>query len=101
MVFIPQNIIDSFPAPLYAIKSKDIYRLLKNFRSDPAVESCYAFGEYLHLTLKDFHNGNEILDRLATHYQTENFKAQLITATIEDSFIRLMQEDEKAEIIEK
>jgi len=95
----PNNIIDSFPAQLYAVKSKDIYRLLKNFRSDPAVESCYAFGEYLHLTLKDDHNGNEILDRLATQYQVENFEAQLITPTIEDSFIRLMQANGKADVI--
>ncbi len=42
----PQNIIDGFPTKLYAVKSKDIYRLLKDFRSDPAVETCYAFGEY-------------------------------------------------------
>src|SRR6478609_5601917 len=31
----PKNIIAGFPAKLYAVKSKDIYRLLKNFRSDP------------------------------------------------------------------
>ena len=51
MVFLPR---------LYAVKSKDIYRLLKDFRSDPAVETCYAFGEYLHLTLKDDHKWNKI-----------------------------------------
>ena len=96
----PQNIIDNFPAKLYAVKSKDIYCLLKNFRSDPAVESCYAFGEYLHLTLKN-DDGKEILNRLATHYQVENFEAQLITPTIEDSFIRLMQENGAADVIEK
>ena len=62
------------------LKSKDIYRLLKNFRSDPAVESCYAFGEYLHLTLKDSNMTRTILDRLATQYQAEDFEAQLITA---------------------
>src|SRR6187431_440539 len=72
----PQNIIARFPVPLYAVKSKDIYRLLKNFRSDPAVESCYAFGEYLHLTLKNNHKGSEMLKQLATHYQAKDFKAQ-------------------------
>src|SRR6478735_2730633 len=58
----PQNIINNFPSPLYAVRSKNIYRMLTNFRSDPAVESCYAFGEQLHLTLKDDHNGNKILE---------------------------------------
>src|SRR5688572_20967246 len=69
----PQNIIDRFPAPLYAVKSNDLYRLLKDFRSDQAVESCYAFGEHLHLTLNNGHNGNEILNRLAVQYQAEDF----------------------------
>ena len=96
----PKNIIDSFPAQLYAIKSKDIYHLLTNFRLDPAVESCYAFGEYLHLTLRDEHDGKKILDSLATHYRIENFEAQPITPTIEDSFIRLMQKKETVGIID-
>jgi drug efflux transport system ATP-binding protein len=97
----PQKIIDSFPASLYAVKSKDIYRLLKNFRSDAAVESCYAFGEYLHLTLKDDHDGGETLERLAAQYKAEDFEVHKISPLIEDSFIRLMQENGKAEVIEK
>jgi hypothetical protein len=65
------------------------------------VESCYAFGEYLHLTLKDDHNGRETLERLAVQYKAEDFEVHKITPLIEDSFIRLMQENGKAEIIEK
>ena len=97
----PQKIIDNFPAKLYAAKSKDIYRLLKNFRAAPAVESCYAFGEYLHLTLKDDSDGKKILTEIADQYRAEDFEAKLITPTIEDSFIRLMQESGKADVIEK
>src|SRR6187402_282538 len=57
----PQNIIDRFPAPLYAAKANDFYRLLKGFRSDPAVSNCYAFGEYLHFILKDDHKNEETI----------------------------------------
>jgi ABC-2 type transport system ATP-binding protein len=96
----PQNVIDHFPVPLYAVKSKELYRLLKDFRSDPAVESCYAFGEYLHLTLKNNYGGIETLEKLATQYQAEHFEAQAITPLIEDSFIRLMRENEKADVNE-
>jgi len=88
----PQNIINNFPVTLYAIRSSNIYKLLREFRADPAVESCYAFGEYLHVTLKDHHNGDEFLKELAHKYQAEGFEAKRITATIEDSFIRLMRE---------
>ena len=89
--------MDGFPAQLYAVKSKDMYRLLKDFRSDPAVESCYAFGEWLHLTTREDKNGNGLIDRLAAQYQAEDFESMMIKPSIEDSFIRLMQEKQKTE----
>ncbi len=91
----PQNIINSFPTKLYGVKSKDIYRLLKDFRTNPAVETCYAFGEFLHLTLKDDQDGIKTIDKLAKQYHAEDFEVRPITPLIEDSFIRLMQEKEK------
>jgi ABC-type multidrug transport system ATPase subunit len=91
----PQNIINNFPVTLYAIRSKDIYKLLNEFRSDPAVETCYAFGEWLHLTTRDDKNGNGVIDRLAAQYQAEDFESKMIKPSIEDSFIRLMQEKQK------
>ena len=96
----PQKIIDDFPAPLYAVKSKDMYRLLKDFRSDPAVETCYAFGEWLHMTFKESQNGNGNPAQLAARYQAEDFEARTIKASIEDSFIRLMQENAEQKKIE-
>src|SRR6188472_2987686 len=49
----PQKVIDGFPVPLFAVKAKDFYGLLTKLRADPVVSNCYAFGEYMHLTLKD------------------------------------------------
>ena len=94
----PANIIDSFPAQLFATKAKDIYHMLKVFRTDPAVASCYAFGENLHLTLKDDRNGNTTLRRLAELYKAEEFQAELIKPEIEDSFIRLMLNEEPLQL---
>jgi ABC-type multidrug transport system ATPase subunit len=92
----PQNIIESFPVPLYAAKSNDFYRLLKNFRSDPSINNCYAFGEYLHLTLNDENNGEDFIRGLANRYEAKNFEVNRIIPTIEDSFIRLMRENSTA-----
>src|SRR6187401_1292949 len=86
----PQKIIDSFPVPLYAARAKDFYRLLKNFRSDISVSSCYAFGEYMHLTLKDELHAAGFIKELAAKYNTEDFEVKQITPSIEDCFIRLM-----------
>ncbi|WP_225975182.1 ABC transporter ATP-binding protein [Anseongella ginsenosidimutans] len=48
----PENITGAFPSPLYAVKSAAIYQLLNDLREREEVTSCYAFGEYLHVTLK-------------------------------------------------
>jgi ABC-type multidrug transport system ATPase subunit len=93
----PQNIINSFPDRLYAVKAKDMYHLLKALRADPAVAGCYAFGEYLHVTLKDNNrNGVELLDKMASTNNAQDFEAKSITPTIEDGFIRLMIKNEDA-----
>lgn len=95
----PQKIIKGFPGTLFAIKAKNIYQLLKDFRSDPAVDSCYTFGEYLHITLNDDQNSDRILKELQSKYQPEDFEVKCITPTIEDSFIRLMRENENVSIL--
>jgi len=89
----PKNIIAQFPERLYAAKAKDFYGLLKQFRSDPAISSCYAFGEYMHLTLKDKHADETFISELSGKYGAENFEVKIITPEIEDSFIRLMSEN--------
>jgi ABC-type multidrug transport system ATPase subunit len=91
----PQKIIDSFPDPLYAVKAKDMYHLLKSFRDDPAIASCYAFGEWLHLTLKEnSHDGMDQIRKLAASGNPQNLEVKEITPTIEDSFIHLMMKNE-------
>jgi ABC-2 type transport system ATP-binding protein len=96
----PQNIINNFPVPLYAAKSKDIYRLLKDFRSDPAVETCYAFGEYLHVTMRDGGTRSNRPDELAASHQAQEFESHIIEPKIEDCFIRLMQNNHEASTME-
>ena len=49
----PENIIQSYPGNLYKIKSGKIYALLKDLNKYHNTLSCYTFGEYLHLSLKN------------------------------------------------
>ena len=37
-----QQFIESFHVPLFAVKAKDFYCLLKQLRTDTAVNDCYA-----------------------------------------------------------
>ena len=89
----PDNIVKSFPKNLYAAKAKDIYTLLKQLVADEEVESCYAFGEFLHFTLKSGEEADVTLKRIAERHPLENLEISAITPTIEDIFIRLMREN--------
>ncbi|MFT3982181.1 MAG: ABC transporter ATP-binding protein [Ferruginibacter sp.] len=89
----PQNIIQQFPKTLYAVKSDNIYRLLKGLRQDDAVESCFAFGEFLHVTMKGSNNSEAELLSAAAKYSSQGLLVKKIPATVEDSFIRLMETD--------
>ncbi|WP_431609741.1 ABC transporter ATP-binding protein [Chryseobacterium sp. 'Rf worker isolate 10'] len=90
----PENIVNSFPKLLFAVKSKNIYPLLEALRTDKDVESCYAFGEYLHLTLNEDGKLQAVID-IASRYHPEHLEILEITPTIEDSFIRLMHEQKE------
>src|SRR5664279_5183250 len=49
----PENIIRSYPVKLFAARADDIYKLLKDFKSHPEIDRCFAFGEFIHITLRD------------------------------------------------
>jgi drug efflux transport system ATP-binding protein len=89
----PQHIIDSYPVQLYGAKAPDIYKLLKDLRAEDQVESSYAFGEFLHVTLKNKdQDGIAEIKKYGEQKGHKDIKVQAIAPTIEDSFIRLMNE---------
>ena len=49
----PAGIIKQFPVSLYAVQAVNTHRLLTEVRSYPGMESCFAFGDALHVTLKE------------------------------------------------
>lgn len=87
----PENIVKSFPKTLFAAKADNIYRLLQDLRTDQGVESCFAFGEYLHFTMKDEALQVEDLEKRLTEKGHQNLEIKEVKPTIEDCFIRLME----------
>lgn len=75
----PDNILKNYPQKLYAIKAANNYHLLEKLRHEPNINSCYFFGEYLHISFKN--------DEVYTIPNTEMIE---IKAGIEDCFIQLM-----------
>ncbi len=85
----PAAIIADFKKPIWAVRARNMFHLLRDLRAYEGTDSCYAFGEYLHLTL---HTGIEDAKAWLTARHHEDLVIQSTTAGIEDAFIRLMQE---------
>lgn len=87
----PQNIVKAYSGKLYIIKSDRMSALSNDLHGYENTLSCYAFGEYLHLSFKDG-SGNfekELLNYLAEKGH-QNIELKVTVPTIEDCFIKLM-----------
>ncbi len=89
----PDNIVKAYPVNLYAFKDENIYTLQQNILANELTESCFPFGENLHVTLKD-ETDSSLQDLLKSLKERghEQIEHQKITPVIEDCFIRLMKE---------
>ena len=88
----PDQIINSYPTAMYAVRADNIYQLLQDLRQMPQVASVFPFGEYLHVTFAaDTPEPVPLLVGLAQAHGHTNFEIKPITPTIEDAFIALMQ----------
>ena len=98
----PKNIVAAYPVPLYAVKTGNIYKLLSDMRNSEEVESCFAFGEYLHITLRNDNTGGvtALKNSIAAQGHTD-IEVKTLAPTIEDSFIRLMNENKNQSSIAK
>lgn len=86
----PDNIVEKYPEELYAIKATDMIGLLSTLRTHGAVNNCFAFGEYLHVSLKENFDTGGLIQEL-TEKGFESVECRLIRPTIEDCFIKLMK----------
>jgi ABC-2 type transport system ATP-binding protein len=121
----PGNIIRAYPDKLFAAKSDDIYKLLKDFRSHPEIKSCFAFGEFIHISLKNepaayrqlstvnrqlptanrqpstVNRQLDFLNHIAAENNHTGIQIKEIEPGIEDSFILLMSQSGMAADLRK
>ena len=88
----PANIMAGFPVKLYAFKADNIYKLLTELRKRPETDSSYAFGEYIHVTLRNNSSNISEIQRSLEQEGHTGVEIKEIPPTIEDSFIRLMNQ---------
>ncbi len=89
----PENIIKDYKNELWAVASPSMHTLLSDLRQFELTESCYAFGDSLHLSFKTKNENNrtETLQYLESRNQRE-VEMKKINPGIEDCFISLMQQ---------
>ena len=54
----PANIIAAYPEQLFGVRADALPQLLRDIRQYPDTLSCYAFGEYLHVSFKTAGTGD-------------------------------------------
>lgn len=91
----PKGITEGFKSPLYAVRSDDMYQLIKDLRSMEGVADCYAFGEYAHLKQAQLSESFELSENSIKQFlrakNHQNIEIKPTQATIEDCFIELMK----------
>ncbi|MEO6637572.1 MAG: ABC transporter ATP-binding protein [Ginsengibacter sp.] len=87
----PVNIKKNFRKELFAVKGKDMYKILLKLRDNDDVKTSYAFGDYHHVTMKrDRVKEEDIKSYLDKNLSNENIIVKKIQPTIEDSFMEYL-----------
>ena len=87
----PENITDTYPEKLYAIKATHMSSLINDLRANEHISSCNAFGEHHHITFRS--PADNIKTDLFNYLQAkqyEDIELKEIKPTVEDCFIKLM-----------
>ena len=84
----PKGIVDAFPRELFAVRATKTHQLLRDVRDFPDTDTCFAFGESLHVTFKG--DSQPLIPYLKEKGQTDA-TMEKITPGIEDCFIHLLK----------
>lgn len=88
----PENTVRKYPTRLYAARSDDMHRLLKEIRSYPEIASCFTFGESMHFTFRSDDPQNiEKLKAKLNETPHEYLEIKEIQPGIEDYFIQISE----------
>ncbi len=100
----PEGIIRNFPVELFAVHAANTHRLLKEVRGYEGTDSCFAFGDALHVTFKgavvadgqgkSAAGGQGEASGLLPYLRAkglEDVRMEKITPGIEDCFINLLK----------
>lgn len=86
----PEAIIEQFGKTIWAVRADNMSSLLHYWSSQPETESCFAFGEYQHLIIKNNDYNKERIEQMMHHEGFKNIEVHETKPGIEDCFMDLM-----------
>jgi ABC-type multidrug transport system ATPase subunit len=86
----PDGIIRGFPGDLYGVQAANTHRLLGEVRGYPGTVTCFAFGDALHVTIRD--GAVEGLVPYLRSKGLDDARLEKIKPGIEDCFIHLLKD---------
>ncbi len=84
----PSGIVHQFKEILWEVKSDQMFRLLEDLRQYNAIKTCFTFGEYHHITVKEGLTIEELKRHLASKGHTD-IVINAIKPNIEDCYMAL------------
>ena len=87
----PERITANFHKTLFAVQADSMFEALLHLREAEFCETCYAFGDAHHLTLKTTSTTEAEVVRYLEQYGHKNVHVVRINAGIEDTFMSLSQ----------
>ena len=89
----PAAIINAFNKTLFAVKTSNMHKLISDVRNLPEVNSCFGFGDYLHVTTNNESTDENHLIAAITAKQHTEIEVKIIQPEIEDCFMALMEKE--------
>ena len=89
----PAAIINAFDKTLFAVKTSNMHKLISDVRDLPEVNSCFGFGDYLHVTTNNDSTDENHLIAAITAKQHTDIEVKIIQPEIEDCFMALMEKE--------
>jgi ABC-type multidrug transport system ATPase subunit len=84
-----KGLVESFDKELWAFESENLIRLLDILKEMKEIESCFSFGDAIHVTFFEAKTDIEKIKNQLQNFEFHNLNINKINPSIEDRFIRL------------
>lgn len=88
----PEAIIERYPFPLFAVRGREMHRLIMDLRKWEPVQGCFGFGEYAHLSMHYNNHGIKEITAYLDKCGHEAVEVKTIAPGIEDCYIAFEQQ---------